>query len=291
MQINKKLLGIAAIPLVVGGWVLFRPELLFINQQVNEKAPVLQGKSTEVVASGMFESGAHETKGTAQLIRSGDRAFVRLSNFSTSNGPDVRVILLPQASTSETSGDAIDLGSLKGNQGDQNYEVPVGKAGSGFAAVSIWCQRFSVGFGRADLASKVGFEPRSHSRIQLASFTYNPIRVTYGNAIGNAAIKGSAAIQEDAGRRYVELHFKSIPKGYSAKLLKAETIGASTSLSGTPSIALGELSKGNRKVAISKEIDAWLYRSIAIVNDKTGKVDAFILLRSEQEVKKSLLLA
>jgi len=46
----------------------------------------------------------------------------------------------------------VDLGALKGNIGDQNYDVPAGLVLNRYRAVSIWCRRFSVNFGAAPLA-------------------------------------------------------------------------------------------------------------------------------------------
>jgi hypothetical protein len=45
----------------------------------------------------------------------------------------------------------IDLGSIKGNIGDQNYPLGSDVDLSKYRAVSIWCQRFSVNFGAASL--------------------------------------------------------------------------------------------------------------------------------------------
>ena len=45
----------------------------------------------------------------------------------------------------------VDLGSIKGNVGDQNYEVPVDADLGKYQAVSIWCLRFGVNFGTAPL--------------------------------------------------------------------------------------------------------------------------------------------
>ena len=46
----------------------------------------------------------------------------------------------------------VDLGALKGNIGDQNYDVPASLDLAKYRAVSIWCRRFSVNFGAAPLA-------------------------------------------------------------------------------------------------------------------------------------------
>jgi hypothetical protein len=50
----------------------------------------------------------------------------------------------------------IDLGSLKGNKGDQNYEVPTDADLNKYKSVSIWCARFGVNFGAATLGSHKG---------------------------------------------------------------------------------------------------------------------------------------
>jgi hypothetical protein len=49
--------------------------------------------------------------------------------------------------------DFVDLGNLKGNVGDQNYEVPAGTDLSRYDTVVIWCVRFSANFGDAVLAA------------------------------------------------------------------------------------------------------------------------------------------
>ena len=45
----------------------------------------------------------------------------------------------------------MELGKLKGNEGDQNYDVPDDLDLSRYRAVTIWCRRFSVNFATAPL--------------------------------------------------------------------------------------------------------------------------------------------
>jgi len=47
----------------------------------------------------------------------------------------------------------IHVGALKGNIGDQNYELPDGVDLGKYKAVTIWCRRFGVNFGTAPLAN------------------------------------------------------------------------------------------------------------------------------------------
>ena len=153
-------LKVTLVVLVVAGlgvWYAFRPERLFINQKVNEQFPTASAASNQL-ASGQFHSGAHETKGVATVFQFADgKKTLRLTSFATSNGPDVHVYLVaaPDAKDNDTvtHAETVDLGSMKGNIGDQNYELPANADLAKYRAVTIWCKRFSVNFGTAPLNS------------------------------------------------------------------------------------------------------------------------------------------
>lgn len=141
---------------VAGGiaWYLFRPELLFVNKRVNESvAGATVGAS---LLSGRFHGVAHETTGTATVQEFGaGRRVLRLTDFATSNGPDVRVYLVATTDATDnatvTSAGFVELGALKGNQGDQNYDIPSDLDLTKYRAVTIWCRRFGVNFATAPL--------------------------------------------------------------------------------------------------------------------------------------------
>lgn len=165
MQQRKLLIAIAA--LLVGGigWYLFRPERLFINASVNETFPTGstgQASSSQMPATlltGSFHDGAHKTSGAATIYQLADgKRVLRLTGFETSNGPDVQVYLVaaPDAKDSATVTQAgfIHLGALKGNTGDQNYDVPADADLGKYRAVTIWCRRFGVNFGTAPLQAQ-----------------------------------------------------------------------------------------------------------------------------------------
>lgn len=156
---SKKLV-IALVVLVVvgvGAWYAFRPERLFINQRVNEQFPTASASNAPMkVAAGQFHSGAHETKGTATIYQAADgKKTLRLTNFETSNGPDVHVYLVAAADAKDNdtvkNAGFVDLGSMKGNIGDQNYDVPASVDLAKYRAATIWCARFNVNFGTAPL--------------------------------------------------------------------------------------------------------------------------------------------
>ena len=102
--------------------------------------------------SGSF-SGAdefHFGSGTARLIETAPGVFtVRLEDFAVRNGPDLFVYLSPSADGYADG--AIELGSLKADRGNQNYEVPVGTDVSSAGSVVIWCKQFAVLFATAPL--------------------------------------------------------------------------------------------------------------------------------------------
>ena len=153
MSKRNVIIGVAVFLLAIA-WYAFRPELAFINQQVNED---FQASGQKALAMGSFRSLAHETKGMATIYGLEDgKQTLRLSGFETSNGPDVHVYLVAAADAPDnetvTNAGFIDLGSMKGNKGDQNYDLPPDLDLAKYRAVSIWCARFGVNFGSAPLA-------------------------------------------------------------------------------------------------------------------------------------------
>lgn len=103
--------------------------------------------------SGGFQGagdGIHNASGKAIVLYLEDGSSVlRLENFRVTNGPDLYVYL----STDNRASDYVDLGRLKANSGNQNYELPAGVNLSKYDNVIIWCKSFSVYFGGAKLGS------------------------------------------------------------------------------------------------------------------------------------------
>jgi len=97
----------------------------------------------------------HGGSGTATLYELPDGSRVlRFENFRVTNGPELHVILTRNDNpvTPEDVGtDYIDLGPLKGNVGNQNYNVPSEIDFSQYQAVAIYCLPFQVVFSVATL--------------------------------------------------------------------------------------------------------------------------------------------
>jgi hypothetical protein len=160
---SKRKLIFAAIVLAGGiAWYGFRPERLFVNKTLSESLPTAPSAAAPQLISlesGNFHKGAHKTSGMATIYQLDDgKRILRLTDFATSNGPDVHVYLVAASDVTESAtvkkAGFVDLGSIKGNVGDQNYEVPVDADLGKYQAVSIWCVRFGVNFGTAPLTVK-----------------------------------------------------------------------------------------------------------------------------------------
>ena len=99
----------------------------------------------------------HKGSGNATIyeLGSGER-ILRLDEFRVTNGPDLHVIVSPHPNP-ESQDDLKtpgyrDLGSLKGNQGNQNYPLPEGVSLEDLGSVVIYCAPFHVIFSTASLA-------------------------------------------------------------------------------------------------------------------------------------------
>ena len=180
------LVVVLCIGLAVGWWLL---SPLWINVEVSESfptapasvptgssAPVVQDQPTTVsvqagptqvsttpaaamimLAQGSFYNVAHAGSGHAGVYQlADDSRILRFENFSVENGPDLYVYLVPVNPVPDGVGSEIpgsfNLGRLKGNLGDQNYEIPADLDLSQYQSVVIWCQAFSVPFSAAPLA-------------------------------------------------------------------------------------------------------------------------------------------
>jgi hypothetical protein len=156
---HRKWIVIAVgLPVLFAAWWAFRPEKLWINKQVNEPAPFAASGDSQPLYTGLLTGKAHPTSGRASIYQAGDgKRDLRLTDFTTSNGPDVHVLLAhsidPNLAKTFLKGDldSVELGPLKANQGDQNYDLPDSVDVGKYDAVVIYCERFHVVFGVAKL--------------------------------------------------------------------------------------------------------------------------------------------
>jgi hypothetical protein len=155
---RKRVLVAVGLPVLIGAWWAFRPEKLWINQKVNEPAPYASSTDPQPLYTGRLEGKAHQTSGRATIYKTADgKEYLRLTDFSTSNGPDVHVLLARSDDENlkqeivKGQVDRVELGLLKGNQGDQNYDLPASVDLQKYDAAVIYCERFHAVFGVARL--------------------------------------------------------------------------------------------------------------------------------------------
>lgn len=183
---NPIVLSLGAV-LVGIGLYLFQPWQLFVDQTVDEAFPVSLSAEVQAedqamavpddemsedhemtedmpaamptdpvsLATGTFMDRSHPTSGEVGIFSLADGGRVlRIEDLETDNGPDL-FVYLSTASADAPSGDFDDqfvsLGRLKGNIGSQNYEVPADLDLSLYSSIVIWCDRFDVAFGAAEL--------------------------------------------------------------------------------------------------------------------------------------------
>ena len=140
--------------IIVAGVVYFTGlYTYFTGREVQDELPQGNVQSTPLtVVQGSFVEVdvVHKGSGTARIITEGGKRYLRLENFEVTNGPDLFVYL----SESKTPGGDlksldkyISLGQLKGNSGNQTYEIP--EPFRGYDTAIIWCQKFGVLFSYA----------------------------------------------------------------------------------------------------------------------------------------------
>jgi hypothetical protein len=114
-------------------------------------------KQPVLLARGSFISHEHSTHGTASIVGRPDGSRVlAIADLRTSEGPVLKVWLTDRKVTKDgwhvfDDGTYVSLGSLKGNLGNQLYPIPDNADLSVLRSVTIWCDRFDVSFGAAEL--------------------------------------------------------------------------------------------------------------------------------------------
>ncbi|HYI52106.1 MAG TPA: DM13 domain-containing protein [Microbacterium sp.] len=173
-----------AVTAVVVAGLVFQPWLLFIDVRVDDEIPATvattpaaaspaaepTGDATPApppppaapvdLLTGSFVSHEHPTTGTVRVIEHPDGTRqLAIVGLETTNGPDVHVWLSAGPVLEGFDGwftaagyEYVDLGPIKGNIGDQLYDIPAGVDLNAFRTVDLWCVQFAVSFGAAALA-------------------------------------------------------------------------------------------------------------------------------------------
>jgi hypothetical protein len=99
---------------------------------------------------GNFVSGAHTTIGTATVNK--EKTSISFTNFKTDSGPELVIYLVSNLNKVES--DFINLGPIKGVNGNYTYDLSANIDLSLYKHVVVWCNSKSakVTFGYATLA-------------------------------------------------------------------------------------------------------------------------------------------
>lgn len=161
MPNSSLIIKTSAVVFILGGLAAaelfyFRFHTIFQRQEVYEAPRVQESVSpsaaveaNQIIAEGSFVGidAVHKGSGTAKIIQQNNESYLRFENFSVTNGPDLYVYLSDSKTPGNTLaslGNYTNLGTLKGNIGDQNYDIPTEHASD--RTVIIWCQQFGVLF-------------------------------------------------------------------------------------------------------------------------------------------------
>lgn len=183
--------GGVVVAVAIAAALVFQPWLLFIDVRVDEEiptaadatapassAPAAPSADADVspppspepspepvgpidLATGTLISHEHETTGTVRIIElPGGSRQLAIENLDTTNGPDVHVWLSAGPVVEGFDGwftagghPYVDLGMIKGNQGNQLYDIPADVDLSAYPTVDLWCVQFAVSFGAAALTA------------------------------------------------------------------------------------------------------------------------------------------
>lgn len=190
----KLIIVLAAIPALVVGWWLGSPLFLdrSVDEAFPVSAPLAAGAPS--TTTDQFESEAppttddamvgdtgtaseptetsgpvalsagtfrgaddlHDGSGVATVyeLEDGSR-ILRFEDFEVTNGPDLRVLLVPHEDpqSAEDIAAYLELEPLKGNVGNQNYEIPADVDLSQYGSIVIYCKPFHVLFAVASLSA------------------------------------------------------------------------------------------------------------------------------------------
>ena len=126
------------------------------DKEMDEPMPEMENAPV-IIAQGQLQDADsfHQGSGSTTIYQLPDGQYVlRFEDFESTNGPDLHVLLAkhPTPTTREDVMQGyLDLGSLKGNIGNQNYEIPADVDISEYNSIVIYCMPFHVIFSTASL--------------------------------------------------------------------------------------------------------------------------------------------
>lgn len=133
--------GLLAVVALGVAWYAISP--IFMTTRLEEVSPT----AAQVVSEKASVVGTvgHPAEGSAHIVESEGKHYLRYQDFKTLNGPDLFVYLAKDLDAKEF----VDLGRLRATEGDVNYEIPAGVDPAEYPYALVWCKAFSVLFNSA----------------------------------------------------------------------------------------------------------------------------------------------
>lgn len=127
------------------------------DEAATDDMPEGEMAAAQVLLTGEIYNLAHGGHGSASVYQLEDGSRVlRFEDFEVLNGPELHVWLVTVDPVPNTVGvdigDYVELGALKGNIGNQNYDIPSEVVLENYPSVVIWCVPFRVPFNAAPLS-------------------------------------------------------------------------------------------------------------------------------------------
>lgn len=148
-----KKFSIALVVVVVLALGYYAISPIFKNTIVHDAVPVMEDASMTTLPTlenptfPVMGTEGHPASGIVQLIDTAEGAVVRYEDYKTINGPDLFVYLSKDLEAKEF----INLGELKGTEGEINYSIPNDVDLKEYKYVLTWCKQFGVLFNYAEL--------------------------------------------------------------------------------------------------------------------------------------------
>lgn len=140
----------SALLLATVGGVLIAPSAKANSFQESSQLVAVKTNSVNSFVS----VGGHKTNGGVKVINKNGQRYIEFNQaFVTDRGPDLKVVLHRNSSVGSrlAEGDYITLAPLNSIRGRQRYLIPNTLDLDQYSSIAIWCQRFNVTFGYAQL--------------------------------------------------------------------------------------------------------------------------------------------
>lgn len=118
------------------------------STSVSEGMGEMGDQSTTLKMGEFVGLAGHQGQGTAKIISTGEKSFLRFEDFTVTNGPDLFVYIAQDGAVHK----GILLEKLKGSTGNQNYELPADIDLEVYNTAVVYCKLFGVYFAEASLS-------------------------------------------------------------------------------------------------------------------------------------------